>query len=57
MFFPCAVRNPCFFRPEMISARVAGVPITWPSRSRSRSASSSTNRHAFCIASISVPSR
>ena len=26
-FLPCAARNPCFFSPEMISARVAGVPI------------------------------
>ena len=41
----------------MISARVAGVPIPFASRNRSRSGLSSTKRHAFYIASMSVPSR
>ena len=27
MFFPWAIRKPCFFSPPMISARVAGVPM------------------------------
>ena len=57
MCFPRTVRNPWSLSPEMIAARVAGVPIPLASRSRSRSASSPTKRHAFCMASISVPSR
>jgi hypothetical protein len=39
-----------------VSARVAGVPMPLASFRRSRSTSSSTNRQAFCIASIRVPS-
>ena len=51
-------QEPLLLQPgsQMISARVAGVPIPFASFSRSRKASSSTKRQAFCIASISVPS-
>ena len=56
MFFPWAIRKPCFFSPPMISARVAGVPMPLASFSRSRRTSSSTKRQAFCMASIRVPS-
>src|ERR1039458_6340943 len=39
MCFPCAIRKPCFFRPPMISARVAGVPMPLASFRRSRKTS------------------
>ena len=53
---PSAASRFCFFRPLMISARVAGVPMPFASFSRSRTAGFSTKRQAFCMASISVPS-
>ena len=56
IFFPWAIKKPCFFSPPMISARVAGVPIPLASFKRPRRTSSSTKRQAFCIASIRVPS-